>query len=502
MKMNRRRFLKSLGVGAAAAGLSRAGLLPAAPTPTRRPNIVFVLADDLGYGDLQCLNPASRIPTPNYNKLAASGMVFTDAHSGSAVCTPTRYGVLTGRYSWRTRMKRGVLGGYSPPLIDPKRTTIASLLKSRGYATGCVGKWHLGLEYARGADGKAIDYARPLAVSPATYGFDFSYIIPASLDMPPYVYVEDGRVTEPPTAKQPGRAFPDFIRAGERSPGFDPVRTLDVLTAKAVEFIAARAGKDAPFFLYFPMTAPHKPVSPAKRFRGNTKLGPYGDFITQVDWAVGQVVAALDKADARQNTLLIVSSDNGSFMYRLAADAAADHVADPSIQGYKPSSHTSAHVFRGTKADIYEGGHHVPYIASWPGRIRPGSTCDRTICLTDLMATFAAMTGEKLPTDAGEDSFSTLPLLLGRDWEAPRAPVVHHSANGTFAIREGQWKLVFSSGSGGREKPVGKPEGEPGRLFDLSADLSETTDVASGHGDVVARLTAAMERIRSSGRSR
>ena len=392
-RMDRRRFLRCLGASAAAAGLCR--LRPAAAAEqnaSKLPNIIYILADDLGYGDLQCLNSRSRLPTPNLNKLAGSGVIFTDAHSGSAVCTPTRYGVLTGRYAWRSRLKRGVLNGYSRPLIDPNRMTVASLLKAHGYTTAAIGKWHLGLGFVRRADdAKGIDYTKPLTSSPVRYGFDTCYVIPASLDMPPYVYVQDDRVTEAPTARQQRGGFPGFIRGGERAPSFDPVGTLDVLLGKAKQFIARRAGTGKPFFLYFAMTAPHKPVSPAKRFRGKSGLGPYGDLVMQVDWTVGQVVQAVEKAGIRKNTLIIVTSDNGSFMFRLAKDAADDHVSKHTIQGYKPSSHTSSHVFRGTKADIYEGGHHVPYIASWPAKIKPATTCGSTICLTDLMATCAAI---------------------------------------------------------------------------------------------------------------
>jgi len=510
MSMNRRGFLRSLGMGLAAAGCARLGPARAAAGGAKRPfdrapgkpNIVYILADDMGYGDLGCLNRRSRIPTPNLNKLAAGGMTFTDAHSPSAVCTPTRYGAVTGRYAWRTRLKSGVLGGYSKPLIDPKRMTVASLLKAHGYATGVVGKWHLGLDWKHKADNpKKVNYSKPLDRGPNGYGFDYSYVIPASLDMPPYVYVENGRVAEPSTARQEGRKFPAFIRAGERSPSFNPIETLDVLLGKATAFITREAKGDKPFFLYFALTTPHKPVLPAKRFQGKSGLGPYGDFIMQVDWTVGQVVKTLKEAGVRDNTLVIVTSDNGSFMFRLK-ETDEDHVTNPRKGGYKASSHTPAYVFRGTKADIYEGGHHIPYIASWPAKIKAGTTCDRTICLTDLMATCAAIVGAELPRDAGEDSFNTLPLMLGQDWETPRAPVVHHSINGTFAIRDGKWKLIFSTGSGGRERPVGKPGSKPYRLFDMAADISETTDVAAKHPEIVERLTKVLDGIRKSGRSR
>ena len=401
MPTTRRSFLRTLGLGLAAAGCSpllggRAARAAAgasakagAAAPAGRPNIIFMMADDLGYGDLRCLNSNSTIPTPNLNRLAASGMTFTDAHTPSAVCTPTRYGVVTGRYSWRGRLKRGVLFGYSEPLIEEGRPTVASILKTRGYATGVVGKWHLGLGWARRPGGKKaedVDYSKPVTRGPNAYGFDYSYIVPASLDMPPYVYLENGRAVEPATAHQAGRKFPAYMRAGPRAPGFDAIETLDHLLGKATDFIGRRAGGPDPFFLYFALTTPHKPVLPAERFRGKSGLGPYGDFIMQVDWTLGQVVAALEKAGIRDRTLLIFSSDNGSFMYRYEKGE-RDHVDDAGVQGYRPEHHTSNHVFRGTKADIYEGGHHVPWIVSWPGTVKAGSTCGKTICHVDLTAT-------------------------------------------------------------------------------------------------------------------
>ena len=504
MPTTRRRFLKTLGLGLAAAGcqpLARAAHTAGAPAD--RPNIVYIMADDLGYGDLGCMNRQSKIPTPHLGRLAASGMRFTDAHSPSAVCTPTRYGVVTGRYSWRGRLKRGVLFGYSPPLIEKGRPTVASLLKSGGYTTGVVGKWHLGLGWVTKPGGKKedIDYARPVAQGPNAYGFDYSYIVPASLDMPPYVYVENGRAVEPGTARQEGRPFPAYMRAGPRAPGFKAIETLDHLLGKANAFITQRAAGPKPFFLYLALTTPHKPVLPAERFQGKSGLGPYGDFIMQVDWTVGQVVETLDRAGVGDKTLVIVTSDNGSFMFRYAAGK-KDHVEDPGVQGYRPEHHTASYIFRGTKADIYEGGHHVPWIVSWPGTVKAGSTCSETICHVDLMATCAAVAGIDLPADAGEDSFSILPLMLGKEPEAPRAPVVHHSVNGTFAIRDGKWKVVFSTGSGGRERPAGKPFAKPYRLFDMDADVRETTDLAQKHPEVVQRLTKTLETFRESGRSR
>jgi len=460
------------------------------------PNIVFVMADDMGYGDAQPLNENSRIPTPNFNRLAAEGMTFTDAHTPSSVCTPTRYGVVTGRYCWRSRLKRGVLNGYSSHLIDTQRQTVASMLKARGYYTAVVGKWHLGLDFAKSAAGqRAFDYARPVRNGPNSLGFDFFYGVPASLDFPPYVYVRNDRVVELPSVRQQAQQFPAYLRAGERSPGLRPVDCLDDLLEQATDYISRRAATDEPFFLYFALTAPHKPVLPHPRFRGKSKLGPYGDYVIQVDWTVGRVLAALDEAGVKDDTLLIFTSDNGSFMYRLDEEGVADHVSDPTLQAYRADHHTANYVLRGTKADVWEAGHRVPFFARWPGKIEPGSRCKETICLTDFFATCAEIVGAKLPEGTAEDSFSLLPLMQGKPRPRPRPPVIHHSAGGMFAIRDGNWKLVLGNGSGGREQPRGKPFEKPYHLFDLSEDIGERRNLADQHPEVVRRMTDQFEEI-------
>ena len=500
LQTNRRDFVRLLGAGAAALATPR--WVTAGEAPRRKPNIIFILADDMGYGDPTCNHPNSAIPTPNLDRLAAQGIRFTDAHTPSAVCTPTRYGLLTGRYCWRTQLKQGVLDGYSPSLIEPTRQTVASLLKSNGYDTAVVGKWHLGLDWAVSADAdKRVDYSKPVRNGPNALGFDFSYVIPASLDMPPYVYVRGDRVVEAPTDVQPAQPFPAFIREGERAPGFRPVDCLDHLLAQAVGYIIGRSGEDKPFFLYFPLTTPHKPVLPHPRFRGQTKLGDYGDFVAQIDWTVGQVLAVLDETGQADNTLVFFTSDNGSFMYRLKEKDARDHVDDPSVQAYRSDRHRANSILRGTKADVWEGGHRVPFLARWPGTIAPGSRCDETICLTDLPATCAEIVGAWPAENAGEDSVSILPLLEGRKPSKPRPPVIHHSSGGMFAVRQGQWKLVLGNGSGGREKPTGKPFEKPYRLFDLSKDLAETKNLAAAHPEIVDRLTRQFEAIRDGGRS-
>ncbi len=474
------------------------------------PNVVIILADDMGYGDVHCLNPNSKIPTPHLDAFAAQSMTFTDGHSPSAVCTPTRYGLLTGRYCWRSRLKRGVLGGYSPPLIDAQRSTIATMMKSQGYTTAAIGKWHLGMSLPRlesseeGAEkwegDPGIDFAGVVTDGPTHHGFDYYFGVCASLDMAPYVYIRNDRFTMQPTIAQPAVPFPHFVRQGPRAEDFRIDEVLDRLADEATRFIQRAARGDKPFFLYLPLTAPHKPTQPHERFRGKTGLGEYGDFVAQVDWTVGQVLASLQQAAAADNTLVIYSSDNGSYMYRYDDEREQDHVSDASIQGYLASHHQANGRLRGTKADIWEAGHRVPLFVRWPGKVSPGAACTETVCLTDLYATLAEVTGAELGRDAAEDSCSLVPLLLGQDAHRA-APVIHHSANGMFAIRDGRWKLVLGNGSGGRQLPHGKPFAEPYQLFDLESDLSETTDVAQEHREVVQRLTEKLEDMRQSGRS-
>ncbi len=435
--MERRDFLRMLGFGAAVhTGGDNQGA-------TRSPNIVYILADDLGYGDVAALNPDSRIPTPILDRMAAEGMAFTDAHSPSAVCTPTRYGILTGRYAWRTRLQSGVLWGYSPPLIETGRMAVASLLKRHGYATACIGKWHLGMSWPthdgylysdrENETGEHVDYARAISSGPATLGFDYFFGIPASLDMVPYVYVENDRAVAPPQITIPGREGTAFYRAGQAARGFLHEDVLPTLTRKAVSFIDRHASNhpDQPFFLYFALSAPHTPILPTPDFQGRSGLGPYGDFVHQCDWTVGEVLNALERHRLSQNTLVIFASDNG-------CSPAAD-VRTLERQGHYPS-----YYFRGYKADIWEGGHRIPFIVRWPGRVPAGTRSDDIICLTDFLATCAKIVGEKLPDNAGEDSVSILPDLLQNARKPVREAVVHHSIEGLFSIRQGNWKLELA----------------------------------------------------------
>ncbi|MCJ7681557.1 MAG: arylsulfatase, partial [Candidatus Aminicenantes bacterium] len=425
--------------------------------------------------------------------------VFTDAHSGSAVCTPTRYGILTGRYAWRTRLQDGVFWGWSNPLIPTERVTVASFLQARGYTTACVGKWHLGLGWSdvegrMTEDGETVDYTRPIVGGPCDLGFDYFFGIPASLDMIPYVFIENDRVVSPPTDTIAGTEGREFYRAGPIAPGFRHEDVLSVCTDRAVRFIDehVRTNPGGPFFLYLPLTAPHTPILPTEEFQEKSAAGPYGDFVHQCDAAVGEVMAVLERHGMTENTLFIVTSDNGCSPMVDFDDLAA--------RGHFPS-----YIYRGYKADIYEGGHRVPFIARWPKKIAPGRTCDDPICLTDLMATAADILKERLPDDTAEDSVSLLPNLTGTARAPVREAVVHHSINGSFSIRKGRWKLELCPGSGGWSDPRPEKAQELGlpdmQLFDLSSDIGEKINVCERHPEVADELLRLLRVYVDRGRS-
>lgn len=478
--------------GGSPAGLAVAVLLSGCAGPAEEaagvnpPHVVIVLADDLGWGDPGSYNADSKIPTPNLDRLAAEGVRFTDAHSPSAVCTPTRYALLTGRYAWRTPLKSGVLWGYSPLLLSADRVTLPSLLRSSGYATAGIGKWHLGLGSA-----EETDYTAPLRPGPNEVGFDSWSGIPASLDMDPYVWFRDGRVEALPTEAVAGSEMRrlgggGFWRAGPIAPGFRHEDVLPRTAAEAVGYIESRAADpDAPFFLYVALSAPHTPWLPAPAFEGRSGAGPYGDFAAQVDAAVGEVTGALGRTGLAGRTLLVVTSDNGA------------HWLPEDIARY---GHRANAAWRGQKADIHEGGHRVPFLARWPGRIPEGTTSDALLGLNDLMATVAAAAGIGVPAGAGEDSRNLLPAFLGEPTGAPlREELVHHSLDGMFALRQGRWKLIEGRGSGGftppaREEP--DPAAPAGQLYDLEADPEEARDLYAERPDVVERLQQSLDRIR------
>jgi arylsulfatase A-like enzyme len=450
------------------------------------PNIVIILADDMGMGDVGAYNPASKIPTPGLDKLAASGLRFTDAHSPSAVCTPTRYGLLTGRYSWRSSLKKGVLKGYSPLLIDPARSTIASMLREKGYATAAIGKWHLGL----GID-EVTDYSKPLSPGPNDVGFDYFFGIPASLDMPPYTFVENERLLTSFDGDEVGDSErrklggEGYWHAGPIARGFAHEDVLPQIADRSVAYIREQANSEnpKPFFLYVPLSAPHTPWMPTPEFIGRSDVGYYGDFVVQVDDTVGRIVDALGETGVAGRTMVVFASDNG-----------ARWVPEDTAQW----DHAANMQFRGQKADIHEGGHRVPMIAAWPGQIPPNAESSYLTSLTDLYATCADVAGvEPGPAD-GEDSKSILPALLG-DTRERQGAVVHHSSRGVFAIRDGDWKLIEGLGSGGFTKPaVIEPEegGPAGQLYNLAEDPSETTNLYLDRPNVVEQLKQILDEIR------
>lgn len=457
---------------------------------TAPPNIVLILADDMGYGDPGVYNPASKIPTPNMDRLAAAGMHFTDAHSPSGVCTPTRYGLLTGRYSWRTRLKKGVTRGYSANLIDTTRTTIAKLLKNEGYATAAIGKWHLGI----GSE-EPLDYSGRLYPGPRTHGFDYYFGIPASLDMIPYVFIENEAVLELPTDSVGPSGYEyggPYWRAGPIAPSFKHIDVHPTLASKAVTFINSHMEQAAeqPFFLYLPLAAPHTPWLPTEAFKGISGAGDYGDFTAQVDWAIGQVMDVIDNHNIAENTLVIVASDNGSFWIQEDIDR---------------WNHRSNKDLRGIKADIFEGGHRVPFIVRWPARVAAGSIDHSLVSLVDMLATFADILDVQLPAHTAEDSYSILPQLTGADPVSQRPDLIMHSSEGMFAIRKGDWKLIEGLGSGGFSQPrfIEPSAGGPaGQLYNLAEDLQETENKYLEEPEVVAELSALLNQYRDQGFSR
>lgn len=474
-----------------------------------KPNIVFILADDLGYGDLGCYNPDSKIPTQHLDQLAREGTRFTDAHSPSSVCSPTRYAVLTGRYAWRTRLQRNVLGPWDLPLIAPERLTVGKLLQQHGYTTACIGKWHLGMTYAT-TDGQPpssrnnpmsnVDFTKPIADGPTTRGFDhyFGTVVP---NYPPYCFVENDRTVGLPSERAAGGLF---NIPGPMVPGWKLVNILPEITRHAVQWIDETAKTQQPFFLYFALTSPHYPVVPAPEFVGKSQAGAYGDFVHQTDWSIGQVLEALKRSGVEENTLVIFTSDNGSEITGEVNPGVYDRM--------QKFGHRSSGELRGAKRDAWEGGHRVPFIARWPGKIKSGAVSDETMCHVDFLATVASILDAKLPDDAGEDSVNVLPTLLGEQRSTPaRAATVHHSGHGKFAIRMGDWVLIDApSGddNGARGEPQWLKEERgytqhdlPGELFNVREDLSERTNHFAEQPQLVSEMKTLLEKYKREGRS-
>lgn len=461
-----------------------------------KPNIIYILADDMGYGDISANNESCPFRTRWLDKMCEEGMRFTDAHATSAVCTPSRYGILTGRYNWRSRLKSNVVGGYSRPLIEEGRKTVADVLKGQGYQTAMIGKWHLGMDFAKTADFaetpdfgacQGIDYGGAIEGSPVSHGFDYYFGISASLDMPPYVYIENDHFVEQPDHETSGTGK-KFWRRGPGGPGFRHENVLDELTEKVCGRI--KAYKEKPFFLYFPMPAPHTPILPAKEFQGKSGTNEYGDFVLHCDDVVGRITRQLKECGIYENTILIFTSDNG---------------CSP-MAGYgelKERGHNPSYIFRGTKADIYEGGHRIPLLVQWPGQIRKNAVCSGLVCLSDFMATICDILSVTLPHNMGEDSVSNKPLWFGEAREV-REDIVHQSIDGSLSIRRGSFKLELCPGSGGWSdpRPGQEDDGLPRfQLYDLSVDIGETNNVITGHRELALELKNRLKKYIQNGRS-
>jgi len=480
-----------------------------------RPNIIYILADDLGYGDLSCYNPESKIHTPHLDQLAEQGMRFTDMHSPSSVCTPTRYGILTGQYCWRSRLPQGVLRGYGRTFIDEKQETVAEMLQTQGYRTAVVGKWHLGIDWVlrtsmdslladdktqvneqgviAECDPQLIDFDQPPTRGPLDHGFDYSFVLPASLDMDPYCYLENDILVSKPTAHTPGNDLDKgyagrFWRAGLMSPDFDFDQVLPNFRKKAISFLDRAAQDDQPFFLYLPLAAPHTPWTPTSDYQGRTDIDLYGDFVEMVDAEVGAVLQKLDDLQLHENTLVIFTSDNGPFW------------TPALIEKY---GHRAAGSLRGMKADAYEGGHRIPYLARLPGTIKAGTKSAALNSLTHLYATLADLLNLTPAEGQAEDSRSLLPALRGESSAADSiACVIHHSSRAYFAVRQGDWKLIEGLGSGGFSKPASvspETDGPTGQLYNLHDDPGEEVNLYLHRPDVRERLALSLKNSKKQG---
>ena len=472
----------------------------------KKPNIIYVLADDLGYGDISSFNENGKIRTPNIDQLANDGMKFTDAHTSSAVCTPTRYGIITGRYNWRSRLKSDVLTGKSKALIPNSRTTVASMLKTQGYHTAFIGKWHLGWDWAlkdkdsihgegwNPNDFNNIDFSKPITNSPNDLGFDYAYGHSGSLDMAPYVYVENGKATMSPDSVTVNTGNYSWWRKGPTSKDFIHDDVTPNFFRKSFKYIAERSKEKQPFFLYLALPSPHTPILPTEEWQNKSGLNPYADFVMMVDAYMGQLTQTLKQNGIEDNTLIIFTSDNGC----------SPQANYPVL---KEKGHNPSYIYRGHKADIFEGGHRVPFIVKWPKGINKGTISSETICTTDFMATCAELSGYKLKDNEAEDSYSMMPLFKQETLKTPfREATVHHSINGSFAIRQNDWKLILCPGSGGWSfpKPSDKaaidslPENQ---LYNLKEDPSETQNLIATHKEKAEALKALLISYITNGRS-
>jgi arylsulfatase A len=487
-----------------------------------RPNIVIVLADDMGYGDLRCQNPQSKIPTPNLDRLASQGMRFTDAHSASSVSSPSRYSILTGRYHWRGHLTSGIISQWGDPAIEKGRVTIASMLKEAGYSTACIGKWHLGEIWPFKArlgqndttkhewtsismNGKNdwgpgdFDWNLPVKEGPVARGFDY-YFGTGVINFPPYTWIENDKVLEIPdemldlkdTKPEEGSWE---CRPGPAAKNWDIRKVPIHLLEKTVEWINNRRNDPAPFFLYYALPSPHAPIIPGKQFLGKSEAGGFGDYVTETDWIVGQVLDALKRNGFEKNTMVIFTSDNGPEVY--------------AYERIKNFSHFSMGEMRGLKRDLWEGGHRVPFIVKYPGKIPAGRVCDKLFSQTDIMATIAAFTGCNIPENAGEDSFNMKDVFHGESaGKIERDFIIYHSIIGSFAIRKGNWILIEGKTAEVSKEPewfkqmLGvKPDTTPMVLYNLATDPGEKRNLYVDYPEKVNELKELLEKIRENGKS-
>lgn len=479
---------------------------------SKKPNIIMILTDDLGYGDISCLNPQSQICTENIDRVAAEGLHLTDCHSSSALCTPSRYALLTGRYNWRSRLKSLVLPGHSSHLIENGRETIASLLQRNGYRTAAVGKWHLGMDWqtkngyelpltyfeknaAADLMMDVVDFDSPIQNGPNARGFDYFYGMPASLDQPPFVHIENDRAITKPTQMigkndldRGGASDQYAVEYGPAEAGYDPSKIVPEMDAKVLELVDKYADSDKPFFIYYPTLAVHGPLAPSEEYAGKSGLNAYADFVLQVDGFVGKLDKLLHDKGIAENTILIFTSDNG-------CSPVADY---PTLisKGHNPS-----YIYRGWKGDIWEGGHRIPFIVRWPGQIEAGTSSSALTCLVDMFATIADITGTQYGDDAAEDSVSMLPLWEGKA-DHTREDLVHHAAMGGYSLRKGDWKMCFCYGSNGMRPPEPKNETTPPyQLYHMDADIGEHFNLYGTQPEVEKDMLETLSRYIREGRS-
>ncbi len=479
-------------------------------TGQERPNIVLILADDLGYGDLKSYNVNSKIPTPHLDALAEAGLRFTDAHSPSSVCTPTRYGILTGRYAWRTALQKSVLWPWDPPLLEEDRLTLADMLGEQGYETACVGKWHLGWRWRDSLDNYVdtklasgqynakkreelsyqIDFSKPVEDGPLSHGFDY-YFGDDVPNFPPYVFIENDKTLGIPSVPKPENMFGN---PGIMIPGWDLTAVMPLITQKACQYITERSDKQqTPFFLFFSLTAPHTPIAPSGHFIGKSQAGWYGDYVHQVDWSVGQIINTLKRQGSLENTLIIFTSDNGS-------PHRDGNQMNGTVGSVREFDHNPSGPWRGLKSDVWEGGHRVPFIIRWDGHVPANQVSNEPMIHVDLMRSIATLTGYTLPADAAEDSYNLLPAWYNQEpQQSIRPHLIHHSGQGIFAIRKDNWKLILGQSSGGFSKYKASADAPPGQLYDLSQDPVEADNLYEKYPEKVKELTTSLHQLKDQG---